>query len=1506
MNLKKTLISLITIMIFSVFVLAQNVVYATTLASGQEVYMGIIELMTHDTPNMGYAINKPGDDNAAKIWNIVKYKSATSTEFEDSNIYCIKAGIGFTQTDSSGIKRAAYNVFYDMQTERAQVEAQNKVLKELVNKTITENGVTINCYDALLAVMDRLYLPGVSTATEKEELTNNILQFGIQSGYTGSYMDVLLSDPMANALTDNDINAIQQAVIWYFTNYGEENGKYDKTGSNSWINYTLDGATYDSLENYNPDNVDPHISQGQLRSYQGEFLYNYLIKEAKENASQYTNVTTGGVPVKVNTTALYNTISGENCIIGPINMTQLKSIPYTIDFEVTNNGTEISNYKLLDENKNQVTTGTTVKDLLGKDFYISVSTSQVENLKINININYSATTAKLWTSSVNGQENSDQPLVEVTRTKKDAPVELSLVLEEEKTFDLALRKYITKINGVELNASNSRAPSIDEATLGTGMTATYKHRKSPVTVVTGDKVTYKLTIYNEGEKAGYATKVVDQLPTGLKYTKIVSGNFVLDSYDETTNTLNLKRNSSNTEQLSAYTPGNLDSETIEIECEVTATADTKTSKVLTNVAWISEEYDAEDGITISEQEKADRDSEPATKPSVNKDNMSDYTGNNNKTDLTDSSYYYKGQQDDDDFEKLVILPESFDLKLIKRITAVNGQNVQERIEDIDASKLNTLDTDGEIITTAEYDLNKEPVTVKKGDIVTYTFRIYNEGTIDGYAEEITEDIPEGLEFLWSEKEGEELQADTTLTAEEKEAIEFNQEYLWGKFVYDEEGENVIQISSDYLSKENETTVGGNLITAFGRNDGTKTEENLSYKEISVKFKVVSDDITGTIIRNEAAITEDCDKNGNEIDDRDSNTTQWVKYEDDEDYDNIILQSFDLALRKFIIAVSDDTKIENSEYLKNDDGSYTRAPIVDTSKLNTKNENGELITTAIYRHTKEPVVVKKNDIVVYMLRVYNEGEIDGYAAEIKDHLPKYLEFVDGEFNEQYGWEVSEDGRTVTTKYLENSKIVKAQKDINDNYVLFYKEIPIMCKVKDTAKTGEQITNIADITKYLDENKVSILDRDSVEDNVQLPNDTILPEYKDDETGAYIPGQEDDDDFEKLIIKKFDLALRKFITAIEEKEVTSRIPEVKIENGKITYEHDKTPLQVVTGNIVTYTIRVYNEGELSGYATEITDDIPDGLEFLPENELNQTMNWKMIDEDGNETDDVTKAVKITTDYLAEELLQAFDNNELDYADVKVAFKVTEPNSSDKIIINSAQISEDSDDDEDSIPGEWNEGEDDQDKEYIKLVEFDLALRKWVTEAIVIENGTETVTQTGHQPYDDPEQVVKVEIHRKKLNQVTVKFKYSIRVINEGTIAGYAKEVTDYIPEGLKFVVEDNPEWTDEGNNVISTRSLENTLLQPGEYADVEVILTWINSEDNMGVMTNIAEISEDDNEFDAPDKDSTPDNKKDGEDDIDDAPVMLSISTGKIQTYFTLGFIILITIAGGVVLIKKFVL
>ena len=399
--------------------------------------------------------------------------------------------------------------------------------------------------------------------------------------------------------------------------------------------------------------------------------------------------------------------------------------------------------------------------------------------------------------------------------------------------------------------------------------------------------------------------------------------------------------------------------------------------------------------------------------------------------------------------------------------------------------------------------------------------------------------------------------------------------------------------------------------------------------------------------------------------------------------------------------------------------------------------------------------------------------------------------------------------------------------------------------------------------------------------------------------------------------FDLALRKFITEVQGKEVTSRVPQPNIENGKITYEHSKDPLTVHVDDTIIYTLRIFNEGNIDGYASEIEDDIPDYLEYLPDEETNVNYMWKMYDKDGNETTNPEEATTLKTTYLSkangeDKLIKAFNGTDLNYKDVKIAFKVKNPNSNTTIITNHAQISDDSDEngdpikDIDSVPGEWNEGEDDQDVENVKVEYFDLALLKFVSKVIVIEDGKEKVSNTGYNGHEDPEPVVKVELHKKKLNQVVVKFGYGITITNEGDIPGYATEIKDYIPEGLKFEASDNPLWTEKGDNVIATSQLENTLLQPGESATVEVILTWINGPDNLALKTNTAEISQDKNEYGVPDRDSTPDNRKEGEDDIDIAKVILAITTGIVKTYFTLATGLLAIVLVGVVLIKKFII
>ena len=1051
-----------------------------------------------------------------------------------------------------------------------------------------------------------------------------------------------------------------------------------------------------------------------------------------------------------------------------------------------------------------------------------------------------------------------------------------------KEFDLSLRKFITGVNGT---AITNREPQVNVTPLKNGgTTAIYNHPKTPVSVAIGDLVEYTIRVYNEAEIDGYVEEITDHLPDQLEF---VTGNEINTKYGwvvDSTNSKIIRTNylskaketSEGANKIKAFDGTKLDYKDVKVVCKVVSTDPMPTK--ITNIADITKFTDG-NGNTVTDRDSQENNVNiPSDLPGYKDDEI--------------GKDYVPGQQDDDDFEKLKI--KEFDLALRKFITKLNDEEITSRIPQPDVSKL----ADG-TATTATYNHPKTPISVAIGDVVEYTIRVYNEAEVDGYVEEITDHLPDQLEFVAGN--------------------ETNTKYGW---TVDSNNSKIIK--TKYLSKANETTEGDNKIKAF---DGTK----LDYKDVKVVCKVVSTDPMPTKITNIADITKFTDGNGNTVTDRDSQEnnvnipSDLPGYKDDEigkdyvpgqqdddDFEKLKIKEFDLALRKFI------TKVNNTEI-------KSRIPQVDTTPL--KNGTG---TTAIYNHSKEPVKVSLGAVVEYTIRVYNEGQVDGYVEEIKDHLPDQLEFIkDNETNKKYGWTVdSTDSKVIKTSYLckANEKVAGENKiPAFDGTTLSYKEVKVACKVVSTDPMPSKITNLADISDFTDGEGNKVTDRDSKEDNVKIPEDR--PGYKDDESKKdYVPGQEDDDDFEKVTLVKFDLSLRKFITAVNNTEITSRIPQVDvtpIKDGSSTtakYDHPKDPVLVSNGKIVTYTIRVFNEGEMDGYASEIKDDMPQGLKFLTDNKTNIEYRWKMLDKDGKETENLDEAVSIVTDYLSKEqektaganLLKAFDGEKLDYRDVKVAFEVTEPNTSDRILINQAQISKDSDKDgndvtdQDSVPDKWNEGEDDQDIEKVKVQYFDLSLRKWVTQAIVTENGEDKIIESGHKAEDDPEDVVKVDLKKSKINKVTIKFRYKIRVKNEGNIAGYAKELKDYIPNGLKFVPEDNPLWKQIDEKTITTDQTKDILLQPGDTTEVEVVLTWINDSENFGVMDNWAEISKDHNDFNSPDIDSTPDNNKKGEDDIDDAPVSVGVQTGQIKTFTTISLAVLVILSSGVVLIKKFVL
>ena len=625
--------------------------------------------------------------------------------------------------------------------------------------------------------------------------------------------------------------------------------------------------------------------------------------------------------------------------------------------------------------------------------------------------------------------------------------------------------------------------------------------------------------------------------------------------------------------------------------------------------------------------------------------------------------------------------------------------------------------------------------------------------------------------------------------------------------------------------------------------------------------------------------------------------------------------------------------------------------------------GKEITTAIYKHSKEPLTVRKGDIVTYKIRIYNEGKRDGYATKVTDYLPEGLGFlVSHNTNIDNYWSIPDDCTTIKLNTIENgtsnlkiddftgvsnlsdvdvvvgkAKLISTKlKSIETNErnlieafdkengtTLSYKDIQITCIVLADKSENNNFKNIAEITKISDKNRANVTDIDSSPNTVNQNN---------------YPGNDqnqDDHDFEELITEKpkeFDLSLQKFITKLNNTEITDRAPIItKNDDGTLRFNHSSNALSVSYNDLVTFTIRVYNEGDLSGYAKEVIDYLlKEGLEFVVDNEVNKKFGWELYDANGNKTDKIDQAVTARTKYLSKEesekrnennLIKSFDETKSvdsknpDYRELQIVFKVTakvtnetQDSVSKREFINKAEIYDDEDengnsiDDKDSVPNNNKSEEDDIDFDKVNVKYFDLKLKKDLVKIVVTEDGkTREINVSGS------DVLHKVEIHRKKINSTVVKFVYHITVTNEGEIAGYAEEIKDFIPEGLEFIADENKHWTKVSDDIITTNALSKTLLEPGKSATVAVSLKWKNSEDNMGIQTNVAEISDDKNDSNTPDIDSTPNNKKDGEDDIDNAEVLITISTGVAKPkYLILAGTVLAIWATGIILIKKYVL
>ena len=433
---------------------------------------------------------------------------------------------------------------------------------------------------------------------------------------------------------------------------------------------------------------------------------------------------------------------------------------------------------------------------------------------------------------------------------------------------------------------------------------------------------------------------------------------------------------------------------------------------------------------------------------------------------------------------------------------------------------------------------------------------------------------------------------------------------------------------------------------------------------------------------------------------------------------------------------------------------------------------------------------------------------------------------------------------------------------------------------------------------------------------------VPYYKPTITGSGLTGFKVRND---LVV---DLSLRKFITKVNDTSV-NRMPQVdtsSLETGTTaTYNHTKEPLSVRLNDLITYTIRVYNESETGAFATEIKDYIPSNLEFLPNNETNQAYGWSL------------NGSTLTTTYLQDTKIDGYlGTGSLAYADIQLVSKVKDTGLSklDEKLVNIAEITGYAVDDfnggkkaykvdRDSKPlnfpdslknndyagngsdGNYVKGQEDDDDFDVVITDderdfLDLALRKFITriDAVNIETGVlenitpitaddKSIVGVDRTPqvdlstlrYKDNPYAGKTATYNHIKNAVDVAagdlVTFTIRVYNEGfEIDAYAREIVDYIPTGFKYVPDNEINkkygWTQNGNTLTTTYLKDTKLAKYNgtlSYADVELVLQ-VNTTTYNELIVNIAEVSKygclrkgNIKEVDS-DRDSWPENFPDG--------------------------------------------
>lgn len=370
-------------------------------------------------------------------------------------------------------------------------------------------------------------------------------------------------------------------------------------------------------------------------------------------------------------------------------------------------------------------------------------------------------------------------------------------------------------------------------------------------------------------------------------------------------------------------------------------------------------------------------------------------------------------------------------------------------------------------------------------------------------------------------------------------------------------------------------------------------------------------------------------------------------------------------------------------------------------------------------------------------------------------------------------------------------------------------------------------------------------------------------------------------------KYDLSIKQFVSEVDGiKKVNNEIKTSLDKNGKIIYTKNENMEKVENNQELIFTIRIYNESENAATIKDIFNEIPQGLEYI-NNELNNQNGWKLykINSSGDleETTNISEAEYIKTSILNNTELKGFNKQTMispEYKELKIALKVKENKlNNGRIATNKVKLQDDSCDAN-------KENNTDECSVYVK--KFDLNIEKNIINVTVENNeGQKIINKKSN------EEILKIDIPKKEIENTKLKIKYEIKVTNIGEINGYATEITDYLPEGFEAISTQTTQWVVNGNEA-KTNSLNKNLLQPGESKSIFIECTYKVNKENIGSKINSVKITEYENDSDS--KDITEDNE-------DKEEIIITIKTGFTAICFTTIIVALLISIAVIIILKR---